>query len=71
MEDDDLADNAQIVVDAIDNFLLRSWLIGQLDPDDQNTLRVHRGALVVALTDYRGATGYTHQGATTHLGLAI
>src|ERR1700730_18360821 len=61
MEDDDIADTAQKLLDAIGNLLRNDKLIRELSRDDFNVIRNRRAGLEWSLKSYRDALGYTER----------
>jgi hypothetical protein len=53
MEDDDLADRAQQLLDALDATLRNTKFVSQLDPDDLKSIRANRDRVFAALGLYR------------------
>lgn len=64
MEDDDIADNAQNLLDALDMFLQDPRVADQVDADDLNLIRIRRRLVVDTLAAYRAKSGFTQKRAS-------
>lgn len=61
MEDDDLADCAQRLLDALDATVRDAKLVAQLDPDDLKSIRANRDRVFIALAGYRNLSYFTER----------
>jgi hypothetical protein len=59
MEDDELADRAQQLLDALDALLRNTKLFGQLSQDDRRSIELHRHKVLIALQFYRQVSYFT------------
>jgi hypothetical protein len=64
MEDDDLADRAQQLLDALDATLSNTKVVSQLDPDDLKSIRANRNRVSTALALYRQLNYLTERRST-------
>jgi hypothetical protein len=61
MEDDDLADQAQRMLDALDTFLANKKLVGQLSASDLQSFKEHRHDVFAKLAAYRAINFFTRR----------
>jgi len=59
MEDDELADRAQQLLDALDALLRNTKLFGQLSQDDRRSIELHSHKVFIALQFYRQVSYFT------------